>query len=53
LAAYAFGCTNLLLQTQKTTIIFSPKKKKKEKKEEKKDMQIKKQCSGGCQGFFK
>jgi hypothetical protein len=50
LAAYALDCANSLLQNKQQQY-FSPEKEEKEKKEEKKDMQIKKQCSGGCQGF--
>jgi hypothetical protein len=45
-------CAQNPLTTQ--TQLFSPQKEKRKRaKEEKKDMQVKKQCSGGCQGFLK
>jgi len=44
----------IALQNKKNNNIFSPEKRKRKKtKEEKKDMQVQKQCSGGCQGFLK
>jgi hypothetical protein len=49
LAAYAFSCAELLCLSNQTIIFFSTEKKK---AEEKKDMQVKQQCSVGCQGFL-
>jgi hypothetical protein len=47
-----FKAQNLRNATIKNNIFFPRKEKKKETKVEKKDMQVKQQCSGGCQGFL-
>jgi hypothetical protein len=38
--------------TKKKQQIFFPPKRRKRKMRRKKDMQVQKQCSGGCQGFL-
>ena len=48
-----FKAQNLRNATTKNNIFFPPKReKRKTGKRRKKDMQVKQQCSGGCQGFL-
>jgi hypothetical protein len=49
-----FSAQNLRNTTNKNNNIFPPeKRKRKTSKRRKKDMQVKQQCSGDCQGFLK
>jgi hypothetical protein len=41
------------ISRNKTIIFFDRKWGIKRKRKKKKDMQVKEQCNGGCQGFFK
>jgi hypothetical protein len=50
--ASAFDCCKLLFEGQTIIIFFGKREEKKENKRRKKDMQVKQQCSGGCQGFL-